>query len=236
MLSKLKSKVKPGSSPGDTSVGSPVLALGIALALGLSGCSTMFGGGSTATPAGSSAGSAASTSADGPVLADASGLAGYLNMMRQLSEADPLTRAEIFNDARDGAEFAPTRENRLRYALALSVPGHSGSDPALAAQRLREFVAAGDALPPEERVIAEIQLQFSEQLQLLVQNNADLRVAAATAEAQAETSGSQRAQNAAEIAALQAENRQLTEQLEEANSMLDAITSIEESISEREIP
>lgn len=220
MLSKATARVLLGATLG--------------VALGLSGCSSMFGGGSSQAPTASSTVNGSSNTAVSAVLTDASGLAGYLEMMRQLAEGDALTRAELFNAARDGAEFAPTRENRLRYALALSVPGHAGSDPVLAAQRLREFVAAGATLPAEQRVIAEIQLQFSEHLQVLVQNNAEMRAELAAAEAEAEAE--QTAAAAAAIAELQAENRRLMDQLEEANSMLDTITNIEESISERESP
>ena len=194
----------------------------------LTGCSsggTLFGGGTRSNAPAADPGPE-SLSPSG----DTGGLVVYLDMMRQLIEGDALTRAETFNDARDDASFAPTTTNRLRYALALSVPGHSGSDAATAMARLAELIAASDALLPEERTLATIQLRQAEQLVRLEANSAELL------ERLESTRATQDAENAERIRSLQAENQRLEAELKDATQMLDAITNIEQSISEREDP
>jgi len=156
------------------------------------------------------------------------GLAIYLDTMQQLITGDALTRAAAFNDAEEAAEFAPTTTNRLRYALALSVPGHSGSDPAAATQRLGALLAAGDALLPEERMLATIQLRQAEQLQILASANADLTRRIETAVAASDAESARRLQS------VLAENERLARELEDATTMLDAITNIERRINESE--
>ena len=157
------------------------------------------------------------------------GLGIYLDTMQQLITGDALARAAAFNDAEEAAEFAPTTTNRLRYALALSVPGHSGSDPAAAAERLGALLAAGDALLPEERMLATIQLRQAEQLQILTAANADLTRRIETAAAAND------AESARLLRTAQAENERLRRELEDATTMLQAITNIERSISESEV-
>ena len=192
-----------------------------------SACSTgggfLGGGGSTGGDA-SGSGAAATTTSGAT-----SGLGIYLDMMQQLINGDALTSAAAFNDAEEAADFAPTTTNRLRYALALSVPGHSGSDSAAATERLGALLAAGDALLPEERMLATIQLRQAEQLQILALANADLTRRIETAVTANDAASAQRLQ-----AAL-AENNSLRRQLEDANKMLEALTNIERRISESEV-
>jgi hypothetical protein len=149
-------------------------------------------------------------------------------MLTRLADGDALTRAETFSDAEDDAAYAPTTKNRLRYALALAVPGHPGSDPEAGAARLRDLIAASETLTPAERMLATVQLQNAEQLVRLQGSRVELeqRLDQAVATRDAET--------AERIRSLQGENERLRKELEDATSMLDAITSIEESISERE--
>jgi hypothetical protein len=85
-------------------------------------------------------------------IVDTGGLSDYLVMFDRLINGDALTRAEAFSDAEDAAAYAPTTANRLRYALALSVPGHPRSDPVAAATRLRDLIAAGENAVPFRRV------------------------------------------------------------------------------------
>jgi hypothetical protein len=154
----------------------------------------------------------------------------YLDVMRRLVAGDPLTRSATFNDARDAAEYAPTKINRLSYALALSVPGQPGFDPDAAASRLRALIASGPTLSPAERTLAEIQLHQVEQIQLAAENQRQLEARLAAAEA---------AQNEAVAASLrpvQAENARLRAELEDAEEMLQAITNIEESLSGSQNP
>jgi hypothetical protein len=164
-----------------------------------------------------------------PTPAPTGNLGIYLEMMEQLISGDALSRAAAFNDAERAAEFAPTTTNRLRYALALSIPGHSGSDATAAAERLGALLATGDALLPEERMLATIQLRQAEQLQILTSTNADLtrRIEAAVAANDAES--------AERLRTALAENARLRQELEDAQTMLEGITNIERSISESEV-
>ncbi len=50
-------------------------------------------------------------------------------MMHMLPDGDPARQAELFESAKEAATLAPTTSNKLRFALALATPGHSGSDP-----------------------------------------------------------------------------------------------------------
>jgi len=163
-----------------------------------------------------------------PEVVDTGGLSVYLATIDQLLDGDTLTQAAAFSDAENDAAFAPTTGNRLRYALALAVPDHPGSDPAAAVTRLRDLLAAGDALHPAERMLATMQLHNAEKLMVLEQSRAELqrRYDAAVAARDADA--------ATEIRRLQSDNARLQNELRDATEMLDAITSIEESISERE--
>lgn len=161
---------------------------------------------------------------------EADDLSVYLNLMRSLVNGDALARSATFNDARDAAEYAPTRINRLNYALALSVPGHAGFDPAAAATRLRALLAAGPTLSAPERTLTEIQLHLVEQFQLVAENQRQLERQIA------EAGTAKDAAVAAGIRPLQAENDRLREELEAAENMLEAITNIEESLSGSQNP
>lgn len=159
---------------------------------------------------------------------DARNVAVYLEAMEQLIEGDTLTQAAIFNDLADAAEFAPTTTNRLLYALALSLPDHNGSDPEAAAERLRNLIAAGNALLPEERMLAQIQLQAANELAILMAASADYETRL--------TSGlaARDAEHTAALAAQAAEIERLEAELKDVTATLDAITNIERSLSERE--
>jgi hypothetical protein len=172
--------------------------------------------------------SGARTEAAAAPTADVGAVGDYLDMMQRLVDGDAFTRADVFREVEEAAEYAPTTANRLRYALALSVPGHAGSDPRAAAARLSELIATGDALLPQERALADVQLHNVQQLLILEGNGAELeeRLDAAINERDAET--------AETIRSLQSDNAELRTKLEDATSMLEAIMNIEESISERE--
>ena len=182
----------------------------------------MSGGGTTDGGAGDSGAAAAETPGT------AAGLGIYLDLMQQLITGDALTRAEVFNDAERDAEVIETTTNKIRYALALSVPGHPGSDAAAAAERLRALLAITDLLP-EERMLITIQLRQAEQLQILAAANADLTRRMETAATASDAASAER------LRAALAENERLRRELEAATTMLDAITNIERSISESEV-
>jgi hypothetical protein len=158
---------------------------------------------------------------------DSRTLSVYFDLMLRLGDDDPLARAEAFNSARNAWQNAPITTNKLRYALALSVPGHAGSDPVEAARLLREVLSIPDILP-EERTLAEIQLHQAGRLEVLEANAEELQNLATTNAAE------QSAESAATIRRLETEIATLRMELEDATDMLDALTSIEDSISERE--
>ena len=78
-----------------------------------------------------------------------------LEMMSNLPLGDPARQAELFQSAKDAAALSPTTSNRLKYALALATPGHSGSDPVAAQRQLSELLARPETLLPVERLLAD---------------------------------------------------------------------------------
>lgn len=163
-----------------------------------------------------------------PTAAPGDGIALYLQTLRTLIEGDAVVQADVFRNIAAAADTSPTTTNRLMLALALATPRHPSSDPAQAQTQLRELLAAGDALLPEEHVLALIQLKDVEE-RLILDAEADrLQQAVAAATAQRNDRNAQQLQAALE------ENRQLRAALDETRAKLDAITNIERSIRERE--
>ncbi|HUQ53667.1 MAG TPA: hypothetical protein VM692_15675 [Gammaproteobacteria bacterium] len=155
-------------------------------------------------------------------------LAVYLQTLRSLIEGDPVVQADVFRNVAAQADAAPTTTNRLMLALALATPTHPSSDAAAAQRLLSDLLARGDALLPEEQVLALIHLKDVEQRLILDAEAERLQRAAAAATAQRNDRSAQQLQAALE------ENRQLKAALDEARAKLDAITNIERSIRERE--
>lgn len=155
-------------------------------------------------------------------------LAVYLDPLRTLLEGDAVTQTDVFRGIAAAADAAPTTTNRLRLALALATPMHPGTNTAEAQRLLSELLASGDALLPEEQVLALIHLKDVEERLILDAEATRLQQAAAAAAAQRNDRSAQQLQAALE------ENRQLKLALDEARAKLDAITNIERSIRERE--
>lgn len=156
------------------------------------------------------------------------GLGVYLDALVVLVQDDPVAQADAWQRIEQAAATSPTTTNRLRLALARAVPGHPGSDPVQAHGELGELLAFTDALLPEERALATVQLHELEQRLVLEEQTRQLRETADQAAA-SEREGMQRRLDAA-----RAENLRLQQALEDASQKLDAITSIERSIRERE--
>ncbi len=93
---------------------------------------------------------------------------------------------------------------------------------------MNEALAKDNALLPDERVLALIELKDVERRLILDAEAARLQKAAQVASNQRNDQSAQRLQTALD------ENRQLRQQLDEARAKLDAITNIERSIRERE--
>jgi len=156
------------------------------------------------------------------------GIGVYLQTLRSLIEGDSVLQADVFRNVAAAADTSPTTTNRLMLALALATPTHPARDDARAQTLLRELLAAGDALLPEEHVLALIHLKDVEQRLILDAEAARLQQAVAAATTQRND------RNAQQLQAALDENRQLKLALEEVRAKLDSITTIERSIRERE--
>jgi hypothetical protein len=148
----------------------------------------------------------------------------YLQEMYELAAGDPATQAEIYADARAGSTLTPGPSTNLRYALVLATPGHPESDPETAQSLLRELLTQTALMTPAEISLATIHLNSVERL--IVSNSEARRLRASTSR----TAQTQEAATARRLASVEADNRRLRRELEEAEEKLDAITSIERSI------
>ena len=155
-------------------------------------------------------------------------IAPLLEMMSGLPQGDPARQAEVFQSAKDAAELTPTTSNRLRYALALATPGHSGSDPVAAQRQLSELLARPETLIPIERLLALVELKEVEQRLILQAENRRMRDDAAHDDSRDKLQAINR-----RLAAESDENVKLRKALDEARAKLEAVTHIERSINDR---
>jgi hypothetical protein len=200
-------------------------AAALLLVIAATGCSA-FGGRSSSAPAAKPVSQVAPTA--GTRSLGGEGLALYLRTLHDLLEGDAVLKADVFRNVAAAADAAPTTTNRLNLALALATPGHPSNNPLEAQRLLSELLAKDNALLPDERVLALIELKDVEQRLILDAEAARLQKAAQAAATQRNDQTAQRLQTALD------ENRQLRQQLGEARAKLDAITNIERSIRERE--
>lgn len=174
-------------------------------------------------------GSSRSDSSDGEVgILGAPEAEHYLTELQRLAGGDPATQAEIFADAQSGFQLTPGPQTNLRYALVLATPGHPEFDPDVAASMLREVLARTELLTQAEIALATIHLKTAEQIAVTQAEIQRLRGATSRAAQNQESATNQR------LAAIEAENRRLRRELDEAEKKLEAITSIERSIREQE--
>jgi hypothetical protein len=150
-----------------------------------------------------------------------------LEMMSNLPQGDPARQAELFQSVKDAASLAPTTSNRLRYALALATPGHSGSDPVAAQRQLSELLARPETLLTVERLLAMVELKEVDQRLILQAENARLRD-----DTPHDSKDKLQAVNR-RLTAEQDENAKLRKALDEARAKLEAVTHIERSITDR---
>ena len=162
--------------------------------------------------------------ADEQVLLGGPAADDYLAELSDLSSNDPALQAEIFADSQAGAQLTPNPSTKLRYALVLATPGHPESDPQQAQSILRELMAQPALMTPAEIALATIYLKSTEELILLSSETRRLRASTDRAQSTEAAAVSQR------LATVEAENRRLRRELEDAEDKLDAITSIERSI------
>ena len=193
----------------------------LVMALALSGCSQTKNWLNNVKSAGSSFGGA------DPVLG-APEASAYINELGLLSSNDPAAQAEIYADSRATAQLTPNPSTQLRYALVLATPGHPESNPAEAQGMLLDILSQTELMTDYEVALAQIYLKNVES-RLVMESEAR--------RARASSSRAQRTQEEAlnqRLARVESENRQLRSELEEAESKLEAITSIERSIREQE--
>lgn len=152
----------------------------------------------------------------------------YLKELYDLAAGDPATQAEIFADADARATLTPAPNTQLRLALVLATPGHAESNPEHAERMLREVLTQTELLTPEEIWLATIYLNSVERLIVANTEARRLRASSSRAARTEEQAISQR------LASVEAENRRLRRDLDEAESKLEAITSIERSIREQD--
>jgi hypothetical protein len=191
-----------------------------AAALALAGCAGLPDGRRSSPPA---------PAVDRAAL-QASAIASYLETMQRLAQGGAAEQAEIFAAAKRQYDEAPTPSNQLRYALAVSTPGHAAWDLELAQKLLRELLATPEALLPAERALAFLELQRVDRLLQLTLENKRLQADADRAERERTASASRRLQSEIE------ENARLRKALDEAQAKLDAIANIERTITEKRTP
>jgi hypothetical protein len=196
------------------------IAVTLGLTAFLGGCA-MMGGGQSAARSPSPDEGASQAHDPGPI-------APLLEMMSALPQGDPARQAEIFQSAKNAAALSPTTSNRLKYALALAIPGHSGSDPVAAQRQLAELLARPETLLPDERLLAMVELQDVDQRLVLQAENQRMR----DEESRDDTRDKLLAANR-RLAAELDENARLRKALDEARAKLDAVTHIERSINDR---
>ncbi len=175
-----------------------------------------------------SVGGSDSDVSDEAVIPGAPGADEYLSELSDLSSNDPALQAEIFADSQAAAQLTPNPSTTLRYALVLATPGHPGSDPQQAQSILRELMTQTALMTSTEIALATIYLKSTEELILLGSEARRLRASTDRAQRTEEAAINQR------LATVEAENRRLRRDLEDAESKLEAITSIEQSIRQQD--
>ena len=168
------------------------------------------------------------TQADEAVILGAPDADAYLEELYELSLAGPAKQADIFADASSSAQLTPGPNTNLRFGLVLATPGHAETNPERAQSVLREVLAQSELLTAAEISLATIHLNSVERLIVTTSEAQRLRESSSRAARTEEQAISQRLSN------VEAENRRLRAELEDAEQKLEAITSIERSIREQE--
>lgn len=163
-----------------------------------------------------------------PVILGAPGSGQYVTELYDLVSGDPATQAEIYADARSGAQLTPDPSTRLRYALVLAAPGHAESNEMEAQSLLRALLAQTELLTPTEISLATIHLEEVEERLILGAEARTLRSRSLDAASTEDAAVAQR------VATIESENRRLRRLLADAEQKLAAITSIERSVRDAE--
>ena len=169
-----------------------------------------------------------SSTSDEPEILGAQGIEAYIAELGRIAGGDPAAQAEIYADAAAAAQLTPRASTNLRFGLVLAIPGHPESNPEQAQSILREVLAQTILLTPAEISLAVIHLNNVERQIVADAEARRLRASSSRAAETQEQAITQR------LTTVEAENRQLRRDLEEAEQKLEAITSIERSIREQE--
>ena len=148
----------------------------------------------------------------------------YLDDLYKLTTGDPAAQAEIFADAESGFLLTPGLQTNLRFALVLATAGHPETNPEQAQTILQELLTQTPLLTPAEVSLATINLKSVEQ-QIALKSEARTRRTSSSQAARTESASINQRLDSAE-----AENRQLRQELDDAETKLEAISSIERSI------
>ena len=163
-----------------------------------------------------------------PEILGAPSLDSYVDELSQIASGDPAAQAEVYADAAAAAQLTPSPSTNLRLGLVLAIPGHPESDPERAVSLLRDVLTQTELLTEAEISLAQILLNSAER---------QVVAAAETRRLRASNTRAQQTQEqalAARLARVEAENRQLRRELDDAQQKLDALRLIERSIRERE--
>jgi hypothetical protein len=152
----------------------------------------------------------------------------YVAELGKIASGDPASQAEIYADAAAAAQLTPDASTNLRLGLVLAIPGHPEYDPERAQSILREVLAQKILLTPAEISLATIHLNYVER-QIVADSEARQRSVSSSRIARSQ----QQALNQ-RLAVVEADNRQLRQNLDEAEEKLEALSSIERSIREQE--
>lgn len=153
-------------------------------------------------------------------------LDGYVEMLAALSSMDPVRQSDVFYLTEKNQTQAPTTLNMLRYAIALSMPGHPNSDPVKGKRLLEQAMVNPERISAGEQAIALTMLNIADQW---LKMQAEMRRLNATVDdrTRAQSNSERRFQAQTE------ELNKLRKALDAAQQKLDAIRDIEKSISER---
>jgi hypothetical protein len=161
-----------------------------------------------------------------PVAAPNADVGSYLDLMQRLGISDPAQQTDIFHEVERAFTSAPTTSNSLRYAVALVMPGHPGTNAAEGKKVLESLLASPEKLLANERLLASVVLQETE-ARLKLEAESRRLVATVDERTRAQANSDRRVQAQLE------ENARLRKALEEAQAKLDAIRDIERTIIER---
>ena len=152
----------------------------------------------------------------------------YVAELGKIASGDPAAQAEIYADAAAAAQLTPDAATNLRLGLVLAIPGHPEYDPERAQSILREVLAQTILLTPAEISLATIHLNYVERQIVADSESRQQSVSSSRIARSEQQTLSQR------LADAEADNRQLRQDLDEAEEKLEALSSIERSIREQE--